>query len=61
MEPDIRTDPYRNNKDKIYVISIFPNHFWKSGKPENQLKKAPEQQVPISALIFSVAFMIQKI
>lgn len=52
MEPDIRTDPYRNNKDKTYVISTFPGHFEKSIKPENQLKKAPEEQVPISALIF---------
>lgn len=52
MEPDIRTDPYRNNKDKIYVISTFPGHFGKSEKSENLLKKAPEEQVPISALIF---------
>lgn len=39
MEPDIRTDPYRNNKDKIYVIATFPGHFGKSGKSENRLKK----------------------
>lgn len=39
MEPDIRTDPYRNNKDKIYVTATFPGHFGKSGKSENRLKK----------------------